>query len=83
VQSLQDEERGIHLPEGYVPCSHRWLVDEAREIVGIVRVRHNIDTPSWRRRWGISAMTFHRRNAGVAMGWQAFGRDWPKLGGSD
>jgi predicted acetyltransferase len=33
VRSLHDEERGLNLPEGYVPCSHRWLVDGAREIV--------------------------------------------------
>jgi len=45
VQGLHDEERGLNLPEGYVPYSHRWLVDEAGEIVGIARVRHNIDTP--------------------------------------
>lgn len=45
VQSLLDEEHGLNLPEGYVPCSHRWLVDEAGQIVGIARVRHNIETP--------------------------------------
>ncbi len=44
VQSLLDEEQGINLPPGYVPCSHRWLVDDGEEIVGIVRVRHNIST---------------------------------------
>ena len=45
VRSLLDEERGVDLPEGYVPCSHRWLLDAAGVIVGIARVRHNIDTP--------------------------------------
>ena len=45
VRALRDEERGIGLPEGYVPCSHRWLTDEGREIVGVARVRHNIDPP--------------------------------------
>lgn len=44
VQSLHDEERGIDFPSGSVPCSHRWLLDEARSVVGVVRVRHNIDT---------------------------------------
>jgi len=28
-----------------VPCSHRWLIDETQAIVGVARVRHNIDTP--------------------------------------
>jgi predicted acetyltransferase len=45
VRSLLDEERGVDLPEGYVPCSHRWLLDAAGDVVGIARVRHNIDTP--------------------------------------
>ena len=49
VQSLLDEERGFDLPSGFVPCSHRWLVKEDttknKAVVGIVRVRHNLDTP--------------------------------------
>ncbi|HEY3317532.1 MAG TPA: GNAT family N-acetyltransferase [Coriobacteriia bacterium] len=45
VKSLNDEERGLGLPAGFVPCSHRWLVDEEGEIVGVVRVRHTIDHP--------------------------------------
>jgi len=45
VLSLLDMERGVNLPRGWVPCSNRWLVDDAREIVGVVRIRHNIDTP--------------------------------------
>ena len=45
IRSLLDEERGVDLPEGYVPCSHRWLLDTAGDVVGIARVRHNIDTP--------------------------------------
>jgi predicted acetyltransferase len=44
VQSLDDEENGIKLRPGWVPCSHRWLLDDACAIVGIVRVRHNINT---------------------------------------
>jgi predicted acetyltransferase len=45
VRSLLDEERGVDLPEGYVPCAHRWLLDAAEDIVGVARVRHSIDTP--------------------------------------
>jgi predicted acetyltransferase len=72
VQSLLDEEQGINLPPGYVPCSHRWLVDDGGEVVGVVRVRHNISTeflaneaghigydvpPSYRRRgYGIACL---------------------------
>ncbi len=45
VQGLHDMERGINLPQGWVPSSNRWLFDDAGEICGVVRVRHNIDTP--------------------------------------
>ncbi len=45
VKGLNDEERGLGLQAGFVPCSHRWLVDEEGEIVGVVRVRHTIDHP--------------------------------------
>lgn len=45
VGSLHDEERGINLRPNYVPCSHRWLLISDEEIGGIVRVRHNVDTP--------------------------------------
>jgi predicted acetyltransferase len=45
VQSLLDEEAGINLPEGYVTCTHRWLISEPGEVVGVTRLRHNIETP--------------------------------------
>ncbi len=45
VRGLLDEERGVNLPHGYVPCSHRWLLDGSGAIVGVARVRHTIDTP--------------------------------------
>jgi predicted acetyltransferase len=43
VQSLADEEQGINLRPEWVPCSHRWLLDDTAAIVGIVRIRHNIE----------------------------------------
>ncbi len=45
VQSLDDEEHGINIRPGWVPCSHRWLLKDEGAIVGIVRVRHNLDNP--------------------------------------
>jgi predicted acetyltransferase len=44
VQSLLDEEAGRNLPDNYVPCMHRWLVASGR-VVGVIRLRHNIETP--------------------------------------
>jgi predicted acetyltransferase len=43
VQRLDDEEHGINLRLGWVPCSVRWLLDDTGAIVGIVLVRHNIN----------------------------------------
>ncbi|KDM91633.1 GNAT family N-acetyltransferase [Photobacterium galatheae] len=42
VRQLQDEEEGINLPDGYVPCSHLWLVENA-VILGAIRIRHHIE----------------------------------------
>ena len=43
TQSLLDEAKGINLQEGYVPCSHFWLVNSENFIVGAIRIRHHID----------------------------------------
>ncbi|PMH42614.1 GNAT family N-acetyltransferase [Vibrio sp. 10N.286.49.B3] len=43
VQRLSDEAAGINLREGYVPCSHFWLIDSTGCILGAIRIRHNID----------------------------------------
>jgi predicted acetyltransferase len=45
VQSLQDEEQGLNLRPNWVPCSHRWLLNAAGDLIGLVRVRHNILPP--------------------------------------
>lgn len=45
VDALLNEERGVGLRPGWVPCTHRWLVDAAGSVVAVVRLRHNIDTP--------------------------------------
>jgi predicted acetyltransferase len=45
VQTLLDEERGANIREGYVPCTHRWLMEGTSAVIGVARLRHNIDTP--------------------------------------
>jgi predicted acetyltransferase len=45
VQDLLDEEHGLNLRDGWVPCTHRWLVTPDETIVGVTRLRHRIDTP--------------------------------------
>jgi predicted acetyltransferase len=52
VQRLLDEEAGRNLPDGYVPCSHRWLLLPEGKVVGVTRLRHNIDTPFLARNGG-------------------------------
>ena len=51
IGGLMDEERGVYLSEGCVPCSHRWLTCGG-EIVAVVRVRHHADTPFLREEVG-------------------------------
>ena len=45
VRSLLDEEQGLNLREGWVPCTHRWLVTSNNAVAGVARLRHRIDTP--------------------------------------
>ena len=45
VQRLLDDESGLNLASGRVPCTHRWLIEGAGAVVGVTRLRHNIDTP--------------------------------------
>lgn len=45
VRSILDEEQGINLQPGYVPCSHRWLIDANNNVVGAIRIRHHINNP--------------------------------------
>lgn len=44
IKSLLDEENGLNLKPGFVPCTHRWLLDDLENIVGVVRIRHIIST---------------------------------------
>jgi predicted acetyltransferase len=45
VQELISEEQGIGLRKGWVPCTHRWLVEPGGAVAGVWRLRHHIDTP--------------------------------------
>lgn len=45
VQHLKDQEAGVNLPAGFVPCTHRWLVSPEGAVVGVTRLRHEISTP--------------------------------------
>jgi len=45
VQGLLDDEEGINLKPGWVPCTHRWLIEPGGSIAGVTRLRHRIDTP--------------------------------------
>ncbi|AJS59011.1 GNAT family N-acetyltransferase [Paenibacillus sp. IHBB 10380] len=39
---LFDNERGVNLPEGWVPDSTFWLVSEDNKIIGAVNIRHEL-----------------------------------------
>jgi len=42
VESLLQAEKGIGLPEGWVPDSTYWLIDEEYRILGVVNIRHKL-----------------------------------------
>ncbi len=68
VHGLHDDERGFI---GIVPCSHRWLVSSQGAIVGVVRVRHHINTDFLAEEVGHIGYdvppTHRRRGFGVAV----------------
>lgn len=45
VNRLKDEAQGINHSEGKVRCNHYWLINEYKEVVAVLRIRHHIDTP--------------------------------------
>jgi len=45
VDSLLDEGQGRNLRDGWVPCTHRWLVTSSNAVAAVARLRHRIDTP--------------------------------------
>ncbi|WP_241558897.1 GNAT family N-acetyltransferase [Oceanobacillus halophilus] len=42
LQFLDDNEKGLNQPEGWVPDSTRWLVNEEKRILGVVNIRHDL-----------------------------------------
>lgn len=42
VQSLLESEDGINLPEGWVPDSTFWLINENNRVLGAVNIRHRL-----------------------------------------
>ncbi|HZG86734.1 GNAT family N-acetyltransferase [Paenibacillus sp.] len=39
---LSNHERGVELPDGWVPDSTLWLVDERGRVIGAVNIRHRL-----------------------------------------
>lgn len=44
VTDITNARKGINIPEGWVPCSSYWLVDDSGEVVGVIRIRHRVDS---------------------------------------
>ena len=42
VQFLMDNEKGINLPDGWVPDSTYWLLNNEKRIIGAVNIRHQL-----------------------------------------
>ncbi|QUH27658.1 GNAT family N-acetyltransferase [Vallitalea guaymasensis] len=44
IKDLLDSSKGINIPEGWIPCSSFWLVDDVGEVIGVIRIRHSVDS---------------------------------------
>lgn len=42
VQFLLESEKGVNLPEGWVPDSTFWLINENKRVLGAVNIRHRL-----------------------------------------
>lgn len=42
IKDLKDLSNGIGLPEGYVPSTEWWLINSNNDILGTVRLRHEL-----------------------------------------
>ena len=42
VQFLLNNEKGINVPEGWVPDSTYWFINHDRRIIGVVNIRHQL-----------------------------------------
>lgn len=42
IQSLLDAEKGKNLPQGWVPDTTFWLVEENNRVLGVVNIRHSL-----------------------------------------
>ncbi|MEN2259669.1 GNAT family N-acetyltransferase (plasmid) [Paraclostridium benzoelyticum] len=40
VNKLNNNAKGLDLPEGYIPSSTFWLVNDDNNVLGVVRIRH-------------------------------------------
>lgn len=43
LEILNNNAKGIDLPEGYGPYSTFWLVNESNKVLGVIRIRHKSD----------------------------------------
>ncbi|NGP44625.1 GNAT family N-acetyltransferase [Bacillaceae bacterium SIJ1] len=42
VKKLNDQAKGCGLPEGHVPQSTYWLIDDEKQVLGAVNIRHEL-----------------------------------------
>ncbi len=44
VTDLTNSSKGINIQKGWSPCSSYWLIDDSCEVVGVIRIRHRVDS---------------------------------------
>lgn len=43
VKNLNEYSEGVGLPEGFVPCTTFWLINNANKILGAIEIRHQLN----------------------------------------
>ncbi len=44
VAEQEDQSNGINIPDDWVPYNSYWLVNLNEEVIGVIRVRHRVDS---------------------------------------
>lgn len=41
---LEEQDKGIKLKEGFVPCATYWLIDNEKSVLGVIRIRKKLSS---------------------------------------
>lgn len=74
LSELENASMGVDLPNDWAPCSSFWLVKDKQEVIGVIRIRHHVNSPELQAAGhiGYEIKSTHRK--------QGYGRQLLSLG---